>query len=230
MKPEEHLPGKITSITPQKNNKRRYSIFVDETFLIGISDTTLLKRKLKVKSTITPALYKKLQRDEGYNKAKNYFLKLLGRREHARRELARKAGRKDFSPEMIEQILYELEEKDYINDARFAKKYAADKNNLKKWGPNKIAAHLRKKGVNKGDTQRAISVTFESTDLEARLKELILKRKKHFGREANKLKRKQKIANYLLQKGYTSSSIFNLIDELMLLIEEPKEIDRKDHL
>lgn len=220
MKPENLLPAAISSITPQKNNKNRYSIFVDNAFLMGIADTTLLKHGLKKGIEVTPSLFKKLQRDEGYNKVKNYMLRLLGRREHARQELSQKAERKEFSPEMIDLVLGELAEKDFINDTRFAQKYANDKNHLNKWGPNKVSAHLLKKGVAKSITESAISATFKSTDMEERLRKLVLKRKKHFLREVNELKRKQKIVNYLLQKGYKSQTVFKYVDSILQYLNQ----------
>lgn len=219
MKPEDLLPAPITSITPQKNNKKRYSIFVDETFLIGIADTTLLKRKLKVHSIITPALFKKLQRDEGYNQIKNYILKLISRREHGRKELFRKAQQKDYSPDIIEHVLSELEKKDFINDTRFANKFANDKGTLSNWGPSKITAHLRKKGVDKKISQEAVKQVYEEIDLEAQLSGLVLKRKRHFLREKDALKRKKKVINYLLQKGYQPENIYRYIDTLMNMLD-----------
>lgn len=212
---EVELPAAITSITPQKKNKNRYSVFVDETFLIGISDSTLLKRELNKGFEITPAFFKRLQKDEGYNKCKNYILKLLGRREHARKELFRKALQKDYSAEIVETVLDELEEKDFIRDERFARKYAKDKSFLKKWGPAKISAHLRKKGVEKAVAQAAVDEAFEKIDIEECLRQLILKRKNRLLREKDELKRKQKAVNYLLQKGYRSENIFRYIDDLM---------------
>lgn len=220
MKPEDLLPAAITSITPQKNNKDRYSIFVDEEFLLGVAGETLLKHQLEVEMQVTYALFKKLQRDEGYNKVKNYMLGRLSRRDHGREELRRKAARKDYPNSVIEDVLYELQEKDYINDQRFAQQYAQDKSSLKKWGPNKIKAHLRKKGISRAIAEEAADHIHQSTNTKNRLQELTTKRKKRFLREPDPLKRKKKIVNYLLQKGYRSGSIYKNIEQLMKLVND----------
>ncbi len=219
MKPEDLLPVAITSITPQKNNPDRYSIFVDGAFLIGVTDSTLLKHQLEIGLEITPALFKQLQRDEGRNAAKNYMLKLISRREHARKELQMKAQQKGFSTEMIESVLNELEEKEFINDERFALKYAQNKNAIKQWGPYKINTYLHKKGVNRTIAEAAVKETFEPVDLKSRLQKLALKKKKRFLREEDLLKRKQKVIRYLVQKGYSSNTIYQNIDELMQLLK-----------
>lgn len=220
--PEVELPAPITSITPQKNNKSRYSIFVDDEFLLGVADSTLLKHQLEKKMQITPALFKQLQRDEGYNEVKNYMLKRLGDREHGREELRRKAERKDYATDVVEDVLYELQEKNYINDERFAQKYAKDKSRLKKWGPNKIKAHLRKKGISRTVADKAAEQIHQATDTEKRLLELTQKREKRFLREDNELKRKQKVVNYLLQKGYRPESIYKHIDKIVMSLKKHK--------
>ncbi len=220
MKPEDHLPGKITSVTAQKKNKERYSIFVDDNFLIGVANTTLLNHQLQVGLEVTPALFNRLRRDEGRNAAKNYMLKLLSRREHARRELQMKARQKDYSFEMIESVLNELEEKGFINDERFALKYAQNKNIVKQWGPLKITAYLRKKGVKRIISERAVKEVFKPVDVRNRLQELVLKKKSRFLREEDILKRKQKMIRYLSQKGYASNKIYTYIDALMQSLQK----------
>ncbi|MDZ7682402.1 MAG: hypothetical protein U5J63_11990 [Fodinibius sp.] len=58
---EHRLPGVITSIRVQKNNKERYSIFVDEEFLLGVAEQTLLKFSLSKGDEITSAQLSKNQ-------------------------------------------------------------------------------------------------------------------------------------------------------------------------
>ena len=214
------LPGVITAITPQKKNRNRYSIFVDDAFLLGVADSTLLDNDLHKGVTITPRLFKKLQRDEGRQKVKSYLLKLLGRRDHARRELFNKASRKDYPSDTINGVLDELEERGFINAADFAEKFARDKNHLNSWGPAKIKAHLLKKGINKGIAEQTISRVFEEIDLENKLSLLVEKKRRKFRREENALKRKKKVFDHLHRKGYYASDIYKYLDSLMEMLEE----------
>jgi regulatory protein len=218
--PDHTLPGVITSITPQKKNKERYSIFVNDTFLIGVAESTLLENNLRKGVEITPSFLRKLQRDEGRHAVKSYLLKLLSRREHARRELFNKALKKDYSANIINGVLDELEEKEFINEQRFAEQFARDKSNLNHWGPTKIQAHLRKKGISKEGTQHALDQAFESVDKKALLSTLIKKRRRHFLREEDTFKRKKKVFDYLRRKGYPPGSIYNCLDELMEMLEQ----------
>lgn len=217
---EHLLPGKISSISVQKNNKERYSIFVDDEFLIGVSEQTLLEFKLSKGLVLSHALLRKIQRREGRFKVKSYFMKLLGRRDHARKELFTKAIRKDYPKEVIINVLDELQEKEYVDESRFAEKFASDKGKLSKWGPAKIKAHLFKKGISKSVAERSIQKAFADEDLKETFLSLVLKRKRRFLREEDPYKRKKKIFDHLARKGYRSSDIYDHLDELMKAIEQ----------
>src|SRR5699024_11811219 len=116
-----------TCLDSKNRNKKRYYIFVDEQFLRDLSEDTLLTFDLSMGKNITPALFRKLQREEGRFAIKKYLLKLLARRAHARKELMNKAIRKDYPRETIDSLLDELERKGYINDVDFARSFTRDK-------------------------------------------------------------------------------------------------------
>jgi regulatory protein len=214
------LPGVITENTPQKKNNERFSIFVNGEFLIGVSESTLLNFNLTKGVEVTPLLFQRLQRAEGRHAVKSYLLKLLGRRDHSRRELLTKARRKDFPPDVIEDVLDELEQKQFINDRRFAEKFAADKSSLNKWGPIKIRSHLIQKGVGPADAARGVELAFEEAELKTTFADLVQKKRRRFLREENPRKRKKKILDYLCSKGYTSGDVFKHLDELMEMLSK----------
>lgn len=213
------LPGRITSITPQKKNKKRYSIFVDDEFLIGVADETLLEHNLRKGDEVTVQLFRKLQRAEGRHAVKSYLLGLLARRDHARRELYRKAKRKDHPGDMINDVLDELERKELINEEAFAGKFARDKSHLNNWGPSKIKAHLAKKGIAKDVREQIVAETFEEVDLQERFRTLVEKKRRRFLREEDAFKRKKKVFDYLQRKGYYPGSIYRHLDELMRMLD-----------
>lgn len=214
------LPGHISSIGVQKNNKERYSLFIDEEFLLGISEQTLLKFNLSKGDKITPFLFRKIQREEGRFSVKAYLLKLLGRRDHARKELFTKAKRKRYPGEVINSVLDELEKKGWINDTAFAEQFASEKYRINKWGPAKIQAHLFKKGINRATAKPSVEEVFKNEDLQDTFLNLVLKRKRRFLKEEDPRKRKKKVLDYLAQKGYRPSSVFKHLDRLMKVLEK----------
>ncbi len=211
----DKLPAPITSILPQKNNKERYSIFIEEGFLIGISESTLLEYDLRKGVEVTPFLFTKLQKTEGRHAVKSYCIKMLGRRDYSRKELFDKAIKKEYPKDVINSVLDELEEKDYVNDRSFARKFASDKSRLNNWGPAKIKSKLYQKGISKHIAEQSIERAFEELDLKQIFHDLVKKKSRRFLREEDRFKRKKKIFDYLSRKGYRSESIFNHLDELL---------------
>ncbi|MDX1666605.1 MAG: regulatory protein RecX [Saprospiraceae bacterium] len=218
--PPVGLPATITSISVQKKNKERYTLHVEEGFLAGVSESTLIDLGLAKGVEVTPSLYRKIQRSEGIYAVKSYLIKLLGRRDHARKELYRKALKKQYPKEVIQSVLDELEEKGYIDERQFARKYASDKYRLNSWGPAKIKAHLLKKGVSRQAAEEGVESAFSEADLDSTLMDLVLKKKRRFLREENPLKRKEKIFNYLSRKGFSPGTIFEEIDRLMKAVKD----------
>lgn len=166
---------------------------------------------------ITPSLFSEILQKEDEWAIREYFLRLLGRRDHARRELRDKALRKKYPASAIEPILDELEQKKYINNASFAKKFASDKFEFNNWGIHKIRAELFKKGISERDINAALS-QFEDSELKNTIIELVRKNKRKFQR-AEPEKRKKKIFDYLLRKGYDSNNILKLMNTLLDIVE-----------
>ena len=203
----EKLPLRVTSISPQKKRNDRFSLFHDKTFLIGVSSQTLLDFSLDKGTELTHSLYQSIKKAEEHQKIKDRAYLLLSGRDHASVELKQKLLKKGFSAAIIEDVLQELDDKELLRDDRFAKKFATDKAELRKWGPIKIKQALLKKGVGKNAAEIAVENATSDLEQDQICVDLALKRRSRFLREPDLFKRKQKIYRYLAGKGYTSDSI-----------------------
>jgi regulatory protein len=139
----------------------------------------------------------------------------LARRDHSRHELDTKAVQKGYDPGFVTSILNELEQNGYINNMDFARKYAADKFSLQKWGPVKIRSELIRKGVDKQVIDQVLLKETEDFELNKICVDLILKRKCHFSRESDSYKRKQKIASYLQRRGFSFDTINRVLPDII---------------
>lgn len=212
------LPAPISKISVQKKNTFRFSVFIEDQFLIGVSDSTLTTFNLSKGVLLTPSLFDEIRVKENKWAIREYLIRLLGRRDHARNELRDKALRKDYPIESINEVLDELTENKYINNLNFAKKFTRDKFEFNKWGANKISSELYKKGISKNDISLAL-MEIDVKDELITIKNLILKNKRKFIR-TEPLKRKKKIFDFLLRKGYDSNIIFKQMPILLAIIEE----------
>lgn len=116
--------------------------------------------------------------------------------------------------EEAEEIIVWLITENYINEERFAKAFAGGKFRVKKWGKLKIEAELKARKISKYNLASALK-EIPSSDYLDTLETLIIKKSDEIKLEPNFLKRKQKIFNYLISKGFES----NLVLEVMKKIE-----------
>lgn len=215
---EALLPAPVSSIQVQKKNKTRFSVFVQDEFLIGISDATLTHLNIRKGLQINRKLLQQMVEAENEWELRDYFIRLLSRRDHSRKELETKARKKGYPDHAMSGILDELEEKKYLNNRSFAIKYARDKFEFNRWGTHKIRMELKKKGINEADIQNALA-EIPRDDAMTAIRELITKNSRKFKR-AEPDKRRKKIFDFLVRKGFDSEHIFSLLPELLKQLEE----------
>ncbi|MDO4434897.1 MAG: regulatory protein RecX [Cardiobacteriaceae bacterium] len=93
-----------------------------------------------------------------FHSLKSYLLRLLSTREYSLAELRHKAlcHRKSFSPDLVEQVLSELQQLDLQNDARFVASYLRSKASRGQ-GLRKIQSALHDKGISREQIQQALA-------------------------------------------------------------------------
>lgn len=211
------LPVKITKIEVQKKNNFRYSLFSEDGFVLGISESVLISHNIKAGTVLTQSLYSKIEADENEYKIKDYLIKLLARRDHASFELLQKASKKGYDTTKINEVIEKLENKGYIDNKGFALKYTKDKFKFNKWGSNKIRNELFRKKINSSYIEDAINEVFGKDEIKEVLIELTLKRKASLLRTEPE-KRKKKLFDFLVRKGYDIQIVLKEIDSLLMLI------------
>ena len=116
--------------------------------------------------------------------------------------------------EVIDLLIVELIQFNLLNEERYARSFARGKFRIKKWGKLKIRMALKKREVNFKCIDFAMLEIDEKTYLNT-LKEL-LQKKNDILKETNLNKRKMKLINYLVNKGYEYDLIYDSLVELKL--------------
>jgi regulatory protein len=93
----------------------------------------------------------------------------LNRRDHTVAELARTLAKRRVEPAVIEAVLGELCEQGYLDDARFAHRFAEDRRRLDGWGAERIERKLRALGVEPDLIAAAVGEQDHVGELEAAL-------------------------------------------------------------
>ena len=108
-----------------------------------------------------------------------------------------------------DHILELLISNQYINEERFAISFCQGKFRIKKWGKNKIKNELKKKDISKNCIIKALDSIDEEQYQEVLKK--IIEQKTDKLKEKNPFIKKNKIAKYLIQKGFENNLIWDIL-------------------
>ena len=116
-------------------------------------------------------------------------------------------------PQAIDVIIGQLISQNYLNEERFAKAFARGKFRIKKWGKNRIIRELKFREISKYSIDIALK-EISDTDYSTTLYELMEKRISQV-KEKNSYKKKKKVADYLLYRGWESHLVYEKLNELI---------------
>ena len=203
---------KITSIEVQKNNNERVSVFIDNKFAFGLDMSIYLKYNLKKDLEIEENFIEIVLKEEEINKAFNYAINLLSRKDRTKKEIESKLIEKGYDKGVIASILDKLKEYNYINDEIYCEKYINDKVKFSKYGKNRIKANLYAKGVDKDIiSQKIIEI---DSNLEYNRAFELAQKKLASLQKYDKIKIKSKLSYHLISKGFDYDVVNKVIREL----------------
>ena len=111
--------------------------------------------------------------------------------------------------EIRDEVLAELISSGFINEERFARQFAGGRFRIKQWGKQKIKVELRKRQISSYSINKALE-TIEDEDYRLTLQSLIAKKSKEV-RAKNEFEKTQKIAQYLLSRGFETELIWETL-------------------
>ena len=106
-------------------------------------------------------------------------------------------------------ILELLISNQYINEERFSISFCQGKFRIKKWGRNKIKHELRKRDISENCIIKGLN-SLNEDEYQKTLKKIIKKKQKK-SKEKNLFIKNNKIARYLIQKGFENNLIWNML-------------------
>ena len=124
-------------------------------------------------------------------------LEALGHKERTQRELEEWLAARGFDADEVEATLSRLIEVGELDDARFARRYAEDKRELRGWGPERIRSALQARGVDSADIEAALGSEDHGDQLE-RAVSLLRRRSDALDEEAGR----SRALAYLTRRGY----------------------------
>ncbi len=126
------------------------------------------------------------------------------------KEVRNKLATFDIPASEKEKFVKLLVDEGYLDDERYASTFVRSKIHLKKWGVNKIRVSLKMKGI----SDEIISSALSEIDPEIYKDELIKVLKAKKINESDPYKKKAKLAQYAMQKGYEPSLVWETLNSI----------------
>jgi regulatory protein len=114
----------------------------------------------------------------------------------------------------IDEIIPHLIHHNFLNETRYAEAFARGKFRIKKWGRVRIVRELKMKGLNERTIKIGLKEISES-DYEMTFDRLSQKRLRQITSETDAYKKRKKLADYLLYRGWESHLVYAKAKELI---------------
>lgn len=111
------------------------------------------------------------------------------------------------------QLLLHLMEHDFLNEERFSKSFARGKFRIKKWGKQRIIRELKMRNISEYNIKTALKEIDEAVYLTTIYE--IAERRNDIISETDMYKRKKKLSDYLIRKGYEYDLIFSTLKNIL---------------
>jgi len=125
--------------------------------------------------------------------------KAVARRDLTVAELRDRLVRKHVSPEAIDDAVAELEETGFLDDARYARQFAEDKRELDRWGSDRIATDLRRRGI----APQLIDAAVSSYDRDSELRTALLLLRQRYPHAPRDDRERDRAWQMLVRRGYS---------------------------
>lgn len=147
------------------------------------------------------------------NDALNKLQHFCAYQERCHQEVFDKLKKMNMIPEAIDQIIVSLIQDNYLNEERFVKAFVSGKFRIKKWGRQRLALELKRRNITRRLIDKAIAEINESEYLETL--DVLATKKCSSLTETNPLKKKKKLADYLLYRGWESHLVYEKVNALI---------------
>ena len=201
----------ITKIEAQKNNKDRYSIFIDDEFAFGVHVDILIKHNLRKGLELNETEVLELQQDESVKKAVLAGIKHISYKQRTCKEVSDKLRDLEYVPSQIEEAIDKLIEMGFLDDQKYAEEFVDTRQ--KRYGRKRIFLELRKRGITEQVAENALD---SFLDIDAGYEQALeMARKKYAQCEGLETqKAAARIQGMLLRKGYSYDVVNTIIKEL----------------
>lgn len=204
----------LTAFAPDPRQPGYRLLEVDRGRFASLPEEALAGLPLESGRGIEPPVLAWLQELADLEAAYRAALRVETRRSHARNDLRRRLIQKQHPPAAVDGALTRLLAQGVLDDARFARAYAATRLRRGR-GPARVLTDLLIQGVERRVAEAAVAQAMvdEGVDPEQEVRALAERRVRQLA-DVPRLVRKRRLTAYLLRRGWSGGTVRALVEEL----------------
>lgn len=133
--------------------------------------------------------------------------------ERCHKEVRQKLLQMRMIPEAIDLIVVHLIEHNFLNEERFAQQFALGKFRIKHWGKQRIKRELVQRDISNYNINKALKEITEADYMKSIY--ALAEKKLNSIKETNPYKRKKKLCDYLLYRGWEAHLVYQVAQDLL---------------
>lgn len=189
---------KITSVKPQKNQKR-VNIYLDGKFGFGVDLESFLKLGLKVGQELEEDEVEKIVKEAEFQKTYDKILKFAALRPRSEKEFRDWLKKHNVPESLYNELFNRLKKLDFLNDKKFAAWWVEQRQTFRPKSEAVLKQELRLKGIDK----KIIDEVLEESNIdEIATARGLLEKKKYLWERLPEFEARKKKASFLQRMGF----------------------------
>lgn len=203
----------VTNISYSKSKEVFEVVFEDETKLL-LNYNIFEKYKVSVDMDFSETEIQEMKYLSDIERAKSRAINYISGKLKTKYEVRLKLKEKDFTEDIIDEVIDILEKEEYLNDRLYCEVFIEDKKQLNGYGKNKIKSLLIQKGISKSVFEDFLDEFEYEEEFDNALK-MGIKKLSLLSNEEDVFKKKQKLLNYLAYRGFSFDVINDVLREIL---------------
>ena len=203
----------VVNINYSKSKEVFEVVFEDETKLL-LNYNIFEKYKVSVDMDFSETEIQEMKYFSDIERAKSRAINYISGKLKTKYEVRLKLKEKDFTEDIIDEVIDILEKEEYLNDRLYCEVFIEDKKQLNGYGKNKIKSLLIQKGISKSVFEDFLDEFEYEEEFDNALK-MGIKKLNLLSNEEDIFKKKQKLINYLAYRGFSFDVINDVLREIL---------------
>lgn len=204
----------ITALEVRGGQGERVAVSVGNAYTFEIAADLVRRHGLAEGDEISVETQRRLLIADEIDEAKETALNYLSYKPRTTGEVKRRLRRDEFREEVIDEVVYQLEEQDYLDDRTYARLFAEERFSSKGYGPYRVQQDLRKRGVSEPIIDQVIDEIFDADEMREEALRRAEKRWSRLSNEEDFRKRRKKLYDFLARRGFPFEIVREVVDEV----------------